>query len=113
MPRGRAARRDSKSPEGRPAMAGETRASFAGRLGRGRAALEGGGVFDAEVFVDLSRRVRTVERVEMDSAHLVVEQVAALLGRPVDADLGDGLGIVATALDRPVQPGGDPRSQGE
>ena len=38
---------------------------------------------------------------------LVVEQVAALLGRPVDADLGDGLGVVAAAVDGPEQRAGN------
>ena len=46
-------------------------------------------------------------------ADLVVEQVAALLGGPVDADLGDGLRVVAAAPDGPEQPGREPRAQGQ
>ena len=71
------------------------------------------GVLDAEVLVDLPRRVRAVQRVEVDAADLVVEQVAALLGRPVDADLGDGLGIVGATADGPEQPGREPRPEGQ
>ena len=66
-----------------------------------------------EVLVDLPRRVRAVERVEMDSSNLVVEQVAALFGGPVDADLGDGLGIVVASTDRAEKPGRETCSQGQ
>ena len=56
---------------------------------------------EAEAFVDLPRRIRAIECVEVDASDLIVEQVAALLGGPVDSDLGDGLGIVVATTDRP------------
>ena len=49
----------------------------------------------------------------MDASDLVVEQVAALFGGPVDADLGNGLGIVVAATDGAEQPGGESRAQGQ
>ena len=69
--------------------------------------------FDAEVLVDLPGRVRPVQRVEVDAPDAVVEQVAALLRRPVDADAGDRLGVVAAAVDRPQQPRREPRAEGQ
>ena len=48
----------------------------------------------------------------MNSPDLVVEQVATLLGGPVDPDLGDGLRVVVVATaDRFEQPGGEPCAQ--
>src|SRR5512135_1717719 len=67
------------------------------------------GILDAQVLVDPPGRVRAVQGVEVEAADVVVEQVAALLGRPVDADLGDGLGIVAAPLDAAEQSSGEPR----
>ena len=49
----------------------------------------------------------------MDAADLVVEQVAALLGRPVDADLGHGVGVVAAAVDGAQQARREPGTQGQ
>src|SRR4051812_38051482 len=74
---------------------------------------QGERILDAEVLVDPSGRVRAVEGVEMDAPDLVVEQVAALLGRPVDADLRHGVGVIAAAVDRTEQAGREPRTQGE
>ena len=37
------------------------------------------------------RRVRLVERIEVDAVDLMIEEVSALLGGPVNADLGDRL----------------------
>src|SRR4051794_35139323 len=61
-----------------------------------RAILQPLGILDAEILVDLPRRVRAVEGVEVEAADLVVEQVATLLGRPVDTDLADSGRVVGT-----------------
>jgi hypothetical protein len=42
---------------------------------------------EPEVLVDVSRRIRPVQRVKMDAADLVVEQVAALFRGPMGSDL--------------------------
>src|SRR5262245_2184740 len=52
----------------------------------GLAQLRGG--FHAEVSVNLARGVGFVERVEVQTADLVVEQVEALRSGPMDADPG-------------------------
>ncbi len=53
-----------------------------------------------KAFINVARRIRAVERVEMDSANLIVEKVAALFGRPVNADLRHGRGVILTTADR-------------
>src|SRR5262245_51586723 len=70
--------------------------------GGGSPRAQGAGVGDPEVVVNLSGRVGAVERVKVDAADVVVQQVGALLGRPVDADPGDRR-IVPTPLDQPQQ----------
>ena len=49
----------------------------------------------------------------MDASDLVVEQVAALLGGPMDSDLGNGLGIVVATTDCSQQPGRKPCAQSQ
>src|SRR5436190_1633559 len=78
---------------------------------RDQGSLETGRVLDAEVLVDCAGRIRAVERVEMDAPDLVIEQVAALLGGPVDSDLGNPSWVVAASPDGPEQPGREPRPQ--
>src|SRR5271157_2526001 len=68
-------------------------------------------VLDSEVLIDLTRRVGAIESVEMDSANLVVQQVAALLGGPMNSYPGDSRGVCATALDGPLEPTRDSGSQ--
>src|SRR5208337_2217167 len=46
-------------------------------------------VLDSEVLIDLTRRVGAIECVEVDSPDLVVQQVAALLGGPVNSHRGN------------------------
>ena len=46
---------------------------------------------NAEIPVNSQRRVRLVERIEVDAVDLMIEEVSALLGGPVNADLGDRL----------------------
>jgi hypothetical protein len=54
----------------------------------------------AQGLVDALRRVGLVERVEVNARDVVVEEVAALFGRPVDAGVFDGLGVALAARDR-------------
>src|SRR4051794_1776035 len=66
----------------------------------GSADPQGQRVLDPEVLIDPPRRVRAIQRVEVDPPDVVVQEVAALLGRPVDADALDRLRVVAAAVDR-------------
>ena len=66
-----------------------------------RPILQAAGILHTEVLVDLARRVGAIEGVEVEPADLVVEQVPALFGGPVDADLADGLGRVGTTAEAP------------
>src|SRR5579864_3112813 len=66
------------------------------------AVASGGSVLEAKVFIDLPGRVGLVERVEVDPPHLMIEQVTALLGGPVNANLGHGF-VALAAFDRPEQ----------
>src|SRR3954471_18612119 len=68
-------------------------------------------VLNNEVLVDPPRRVRAVQGVEVQSPDVIVEQVAALLGRPVDPDPLSRLGVIATAFDRLQEPSREPRTE--
>src|SRR5437870_5005468 len=78
----------STSISSRPAVTWCSQRSGVGawRFSMCSARTEGGGVLDTQVLVDLPGGVAAVEGVEVDAAHAVVQQVAALLGGPVDAD---------------------------
>src|SRR5262249_37035210 len=54
-------------------------------------------VLDAEVLVDLTRRVGAVQRVKMDATYVIVQQIAALFRRPVRADARHRLVVGAAA----------------
>src|SRR5271157_1922963 len=68
-------------------------------------------VLGSEVLIDLTRRVGAIESVEMDSPNLVVQQVAALLGGPMNSYPGNSRLVFATALDGPLEPRRDAGSQ--
>ena len=57
--------------------------------------------------------VRAIERIEMDSTHLMLEKVVALFRGVVDAHPGDTFGIILTSLQGPKQPGREPGSRGQ
>ena len=57
--------------------------------GDGLPAAQGDAVADAEVAVDLAGGIGLVEGIEVDASGFVVQEVAALLGGPVDADALD------------------------
>src|SRR2546425_11333268 len=54
---------------------------------------------ESQVRVDLARRLREVERVEVQPRHTRSEQVAAQLGRDLDAAPTDLIAVVPTCLD--------------
>src|SRR5437764_641475 len=95
----------TRSKPSRRAWALSCRVSSAAVMGTDRSGsvegpfLESFRVLDPEVVVYLPGRIRAVEGVEVDSPHLVIQQVAALLRGPVNADLGHGLGVVAAPRD--------------
>ena len=78
---------------------------------KGRFLSQGTGVDDAKILINLPGCVGFIERVEVDAADLIVKEVAALLGRPVDPDPCDGL-IVGATVDGSEQRSREARSQG-
>src|SRR3954453_1610835 len=51
----------------------------------------------------VTRRERTIERIEMDAGRATSDQVAALSRRVLDAERADGVGVVAARLARGEQ----------
>ena len=83
-------------------------AAVAVALDLGRSLAQRAAIAQAEALIYLAGRVRLVQGIEVDAPDLIVEQVAALLGGPVDADAADGFGVAAgdatqTALGRAYQ----------
>src|SRR4051812_29015289 len=68
---------------------------------------------NSEAIEDLARRVGLIERVEVNSADVVVQQVVTLLEREVHPDALDHLPIVAATLHRTEQLRRKPRSPGQ
>ena len=54
----------------------------------------------AERFVDFNRRLRPVQRVEVNSLHAFVHELTALFRRPMYSDALDVLGVRARSLER-------------
>jgi len=77
------------------------------------AAADDGGVAEAEILVDLAGGIGAVEGVEVDAFDAVVEEVAALFGGPMDADVADGLGRVLAAVEGAEEFGGEAGAEGE
>ena len=55
---------------------------------------------NTECFIDPLGRVGLIQSVEVDPAHIVIEEIAALFGCPVNASIFDRLSVSSTALDR-------------
>ena len=54
--------------------------------------------------MDAKRRVRLVQRVEVDAVDIMIEKITALFRRPMQSDLGNGILIIVVGTSqRPLQ----------
>ena len=61
--------------------------------------------------MDASRRVRLIQRVEVNACNVFIEKIAALLGCPVNTDIFDRFRIAAATIDRLQKARGETRSR--
>ena len=74
---------------------------------------KGGTVAGSEGAEDLHRRTRLIQGVEVDARDPLVQQIVALLGRPLDSNLLDGIIIVLMPVDPTLQFGREVRAAGQ